>query len=605
MDKAQSDLVVWYRIETEFRQDHVTHTRYVERARCRGEKVKEVWRDCEELGRGGFGVVHKQIQRATGHYRAVKTIDKSRLPPDLDYSRELLVMAILAKRPSLFVEFLGWFEQPANLYIAMEYLEEGDLTKHIGRPSPQDTVRNISIQILEGLEVMHQQGIAHRDLKPANIFVVSMSPVWVKLGDFGISKRIQEASTAFRTQAFTQAYSAPEVQGLDSNSETSAYTNSVDIWSLGCVIYELLVGTMLFPGEGDVARYFFEKLLFPEDKLKGLSPPTDDVGILLLKSMLAIQPEERPTAAGALDHVWLAELEDGEGSGGAQGETAQRRPKERIRGIRTSRNNTEYTLGSVASGPGPGNYLTTPISTTILTPPDTAPIEGPSAREGSPKPGPTADAPQSPSDPSQEPEGAKEEIDPQYPANVSPGSPTGDPPTPDPHNGDGPQLTPGTNGPVEPAPNHNAPASALDVPTTRIAHRRTYPTRKSRFRSDDSETSEDEGSPNSTPNALNGGGGGDRGDTDTNPLNIPDIGQNPNAGQNPNDGQNPAADSDPSQSPNVGLNSNSDGDRTPRRELGTGGNLGIGWSPNAGGNLGLNPHLGLNPSLLVAEPRSG
>ena len=65
------------------------------------------------------------------------------------------------------MEFLGWFEDPETLYIAMEYLEEGDLTKHIGTPLPQETVRNISKQILEGLQVMHQQGIAHRDLKPA------------------------------------------------------------------------------------------------------------------------------------------------------------------------------------------------------------------------------------------------------------------------------------------------------------------------------------------------------------------------------------------------------------------------------------------------------
>jgi len=49
----------------------------------------------------------------------------------------------------------------------MEYLGEGDLTKHIGTPLPQETVQNISKQILEGLRVMHQQGIAHRDLKPA------------------------------------------------------------------------------------------------------------------------------------------------------------------------------------------------------------------------------------------------------------------------------------------------------------------------------------------------------------------------------------------------------------------------------------------------------
>ena len=65
------------------------------------------------------------------------------------------------------MEFLGWFEGPEILYIAMEYTKEGDLSKHMGTPLPQDTVRNISMQILEGLKVMHQQGIAHRDLKPA------------------------------------------------------------------------------------------------------------------------------------------------------------------------------------------------------------------------------------------------------------------------------------------------------------------------------------------------------------------------------------------------------------------------------------------------------
>ena len=65
------------------------------------------------------------------------------------------------------MEFLGWFEKPETLYIAMEYLEEGDLGKHIGMPLPRETVRNISKQKLEGLKVMHQQGIAHRDVKPA------------------------------------------------------------------------------------------------------------------------------------------------------------------------------------------------------------------------------------------------------------------------------------------------------------------------------------------------------------------------------------------------------------------------------------------------------
>ena len=86
-----------------------------------------------------------------------------------------------------------------------------------------------------------------------------MSPVWIKLGDFGVSKRIlAQATTTLHTQVLTQVYSAPEVLGLDSNSETSDYTNSVDIWSLGCVIYELLVGTKLFVSEFQLYRYFYK-----------------------------------------------------------------------------------------------------------------------------------------------------------------------------------------------------------------------------------------------------------------------------------------------------------------------------------------------------------
>src|ERR1700759_5714680 len=136
-----------------------------------------------------------------------------------------------------------------------------------------------------------------------------MSPVWVKLGDFGVSKRIlAQTTTTLHTQVSTQIYSAPEVLGLDPNSETSDYTNSVDIWSLGCVVYELLVGTKLFVSEFQLSGYFYGKWPFPEGKLKGLSPPMDDFGISLLKSMLLIQPEDRPTAARALCHGWLAGL---------------------------------------------------------------------------------------------------------------------------------------------------------------------------------------------------------------------------------------------------------------------------------------------------------
>ena len=103
VDEAQSDPAAPPRLETRFFQDHVKHTKYVEKGKNRNETMKEEWSNCGELGRGGFGVVYKQIQKSTGHYRAVKTIDK-RLAFPLDYSREHLVMAKLAKVCVLTVE---------------------------------------------------------------------------------------------------------------------------------------------------------------------------------------------------------------------------------------------------------------------------------------------------------------------------------------------------------------------------------------------------------------------------------------------------------------------------------------------------------------------
>ena len=118
MDNTQSDLIMWYQLETEFFQDHVKHTRYLGEAKSRNKKVKEEWSNCGELGKGGFGVVHKQTQKTTGRCRAVKMIDK-RPPLRLDYSRELLVMAILAKVGTLIPEASRLGLRPLGLFVVV------------------------------------------------------------------------------------------------------------------------------------------------------------------------------------------------------------------------------------------------------------------------------------------------------------------------------------------------------------------------------------------------------------------------------------------------------------------------------------------------------
>jgi serine/threonine protein kinase len=184
----------------------------------------------------------------------------------------------------------------------MEYFSLGDLGHWINAPFPEAEAQEISRQILEGLEILHRDKITHRDLKPQNIFVVEKPPSspkwWIKIGDFGISKRLGEETTSFGTEIGTANYMAPEL--LD--GETCKFTNAVDMWAFGCVLYLLLAWRMPFPdlknrkrfaGAGDVPT---QPLL---DRC--LSSKVVD----FVTNLLAVNPDHRPSAQNALESPWM------------------------------------------------------------------------------------------------------------------------------------------------------------------------------------------------------------------------------------------------------------------------------------------------------------
>src|SRR5271167_3669757 len=152
----------------------------------------------------------------------------------------------------------------------MEYFPCGDLGRYITAGFTEGDTKIITTQLLEGLEIMHANDFAHRDLKPEvglctlllsvsvlsklskflqNIFVVTKSPCWwVKIGDFGISKRAENELTNFRREVGTRPYQAPEIlEVVKENEHDFNYTKAVDIWSLGCVCFQLLTGKVPFP----------------------------------------------------------------------------------------------------------------------------------------------------------------------------------------------------------------------------------------------------------------------------------------------------------------------------------------------------------------------
>jgi serine/threonine protein kinase len=195
----------------------------------------------------------------------------------------------------------------------MEYMPLGDLEQnvqeieksltHSRSPLSEGEIQEITRQILEGLKIMHTEGFAHRDLKPQNVLVVQKHPQWwVKLGDFGLSKK-QTDGTAYRTRAGTQEYMAPElfyyVQEID--TETSEYTNAIDLWSLGCIVYRVVTGEVPFPSMLSLRNYCIDQAKAPLNM-----PPQMEEAAKFVQGLLMPDPANRPVASAALKSAWLA-----------------------------------------------------------------------------------------------------------------------------------------------------------------------------------------------------------------------------------------------------------------------------------------------------------
>lgn len=205
-----------------------------------------------------------------------------------------------------FVQFLESFEDDDSVSIVMECIQHGDLGKHLWRPRTEVDAILITTQLLEGLVIMHNLGITHRDLRPENIFVASLSPILVKIGDFGISKRVQNNDTVLRTQCGMTAYMAPEVHTVDDHGHTG-YTNAVDIWSLGCVVHKILTGQTPFT-TADFWRYVHGLMTFPMQHLE--AQHVSESGVNFIKSLMKKDAGSRPSAGEARKAAWLNVVEE-------------------------------------------------------------------------------------------------------------------------------------------------------------------------------------------------------------------------------------------------------------------------------------------------------
>ncbi|GAA5958813.1 hypothetical protein JCM10213_006249 [Rhodosporidiobolus nylandii] len=188
----------------------------------------------EKLGQGAFGSVFRPDAGTTGETCAVKQIDLSHIPkselPDIMSEIDLLKNL---HHPNI-VQYRGYARTDSALYIILEYCENGSLSaiiKKFGR-IPESLVGLYTLQVLQGLQYLHDQGVIHRDIKGSNILATKEGSI--KLADFGVATRVGGPSDS--AVVGSPYWMAPEVV-----DQTGATTSS-DIWSLGALVIELLTG---------------------------------------------------------------------------------------------------------------------------------------------------------------------------------------------------------------------------------------------------------------------------------------------------------------------------------------------------------------------------
>ncbi|OJJ97464.1 hypothetical protein ASPACDRAFT_123332 [Aspergillus aculeatus ATCC 16872] len=306
------DLLEHFKYDAVIDQDCTTHTEYERDESHAIHIVKRKWyRRSDPLGWGSYGKVWLESDETDAQRRAVKVVQKDLMERDtIDYKREILALAKFSKpqyqQQEVLVNFLGWLEDPSSLYLYMEFFPLGDLEGHISESLPEEEVKDITTNLLNGLRIIHAEQFTHRDLKPGNIFVARKPPAarwWVKIGDFGIAKRVNHERTALYTSIGTPKYTAPEVSGdLDIDEPTSIYDNAADMWSLGCVVFRIATRQDPFPTRRDVRRFCNGRKPFPDELLQGRMGLD---GLEFAKALISPLPTKRISAEAALGMAWI------------------------------------------------------------------------------------------------------------------------------------------------------------------------------------------------------------------------------------------------------------------------------------------------------------
>ena len=235
------------------------------------------------LGTGSFGRVLLVRFKVTDQLYAMKILSKTQLKITHQEEHTKTERDLMVKASSPFLVTIKFaFQDDKNLYIVSDFMQGGDLFYHLHEEKnfPEEKAKFYLIEIILGLECLHKNNMIYRDLKPENILMDSNGHL--KISDFGLSKILESSDDKAYTLCGTPQYLAPEIL------KNKGYDKSVDWWSLGCFLYEMLTGYLPFyipKGNKINPKVFEEPLRFP--------PDVNQVAINLISQLLNVNPKKR------------------------------------------------------------------------------------------------------------------------------------------------------------------------------------------------------------------------------------------------------------------------------------------------------------------------
>ncbi|TPX49951.1 hypothetical protein SeMB42_g02425 [Synchytrium endobioticum] len=263
-------------------------------------KQNKVYTKGSLLGEGGFAQCY-QVSDSNSQAFAAKVIPKLSLRTPKQKHKLFAEIKIhqMLSHPNI-VKFHHVFEDDHNVYMILELCHNKtfvDLLRKRRRMTETE-VRYYMLQLLGGVQYMHGQRVIHRDLKLGNLFI--SSDMHLKIGDFGLAAILKHDGERKKTICGTPNYIAPEVLFDTSNG----HSFEVDIWSLGVVMYTMLIGKPPFQTK-DVKSIY--KKIRENSYEFPLSIDVSDAGRSLIASLLNSRPESRPGIDDVLLHSYFRE----------------------------------------------------------------------------------------------------------------------------------------------------------------------------------------------------------------------------------------------------------------------------------------------------------